>query len=160
MATEQTQTPAPLARRVNRATVAELIRELATDKDLLTPEEVLDKARDAASPLHRFFTWEDSVAAERYRKMQARTLITSVRVFYETAEKQVIQVREFTSLDADRKTGAGYRQLTAVMSDDQLRQEMLATARKELMAFRRKYSQLSELGGVLVAIDETVGGAS
>jgi hypothetical protein len=41
----------------------------------VTPEGVVNAARDPASPLHDKFEWDDGVAAEQYRKEQARSLI-------------------------------------------------------------------------------------
>ena len=40
----------------------------------VTPQEILEKARDETSELHKCFEWDDSVAAERYRLQQAGNL--------------------------------------------------------------------------------------
>lgn len=45
----------------------------------LTPQAVVDDARDPASPLHERFEWDDSTAAHQYRLSQARELIRTVR---------------------------------------------------------------------------------
>jgi len=52
----------------------------------LTAAAVVDSARDPQSPLHRYFEWDDTSAAESWRLEQARSLIRSVRVIvtYET----------------------------------------------------------------------------
>lgn len=42
----------------------------------LTPENVLELARDPRNPLHAFFTWDES-AAEKYRLRQAKEEIES-----------------------------------------------------------------------------------
>lgn len=58
----------------------------------LTAKEILELARPPSSYLHRFFEWDDSVAAERYRLNQARKII---QVLVVEIEGQI--VREFTS---------------------------------------------------------------
>lgn len=52
----------------------------------LTPEIVLDVARDPLHPLHSRFEWDDSIAAEAYRRDQAQELIRKVHVVYQEAE--------------------------------------------------------------------------
>jgi len=56
------------------------LQRLATLYGRLEPKQVIEAARDPASPLHSYFEWDDRVAAERYRENQARTLIRSVTV--------------------------------------------------------------------------------
>ena len=46
----------------------------------LTPEAVVEAARDPASPLHGWFTWDDEAAAHMQRIYQARRLIASVQL--------------------------------------------------------------------------------
>ena len=40
------------------------------DSDI-SPEEVLEKAKDKNSELHKCFEWDDTVAANKYRLQQA-----------------------------------------------------------------------------------------
>ena len=41
----------------------------------VTPEIVVEAARDPASPLHSAFTWDDAQAAHEHRLAQARVLL-------------------------------------------------------------------------------------
>lgn len=41
----------------------------------ITPQEVLEKARDENSELHKCFEWDNDIAAEKYRLEQARKII-------------------------------------------------------------------------------------
>ena len=78
------------------------IRERLTDLELqgggrLTPNAVLDDAKDPDSPLHDSFEWDDEKAAHAHRIEQARALITSVRVVQrtdKTAVRAVFYVRD------------------------------------------------------------------
>lgn len=59
----------------------EALEKIKADNDgLLTASLVVDEARPEDSDLHPFFLWEDSEAAEEFRKIQARTLIRAVVV--------------------------------------------------------------------------------
>ena len=63
-----------------RVDVIAALTELEDSRGGLTPDLVLETARDPTSPLHQCFEWDDTVAAHRYRVDQARYLITSHRV--------------------------------------------------------------------------------
>jgi len=66
----------------------ERIRE--RNDGVLTPSDVVEDARRATSPLHNFFTWDDTVAAHQYRLDQARTLIRNVKVEVVTTTHTIV----------------------------------------------------------------------
>lgn len=49
-------------------------------KRQLTPNKVVEIAKDPESPLHGHFCWDDNEAAHQYRLEQARSLIRVVRI--------------------------------------------------------------------------------
>lgn len=46
-------------------------------------DTVLNKAKDKASELNKCFTWENDVAAEKYRRHEASMLISSIEIVVE-----------------------------------------------------------------------------
>lgn len=58
----------------------------------------------------------------------------------------------FVSLTPDRKEGSGYRILTDVLSDSQMREQLLSDALDDLDVFRDKYKKLKELSIIFEAI--------
>jgi hypothetical protein len=56
----------------------EQVRE--KNKGKLTAEDVVRKARAKKSAMHSEFTWDDSAAADEFRKAQARNIINHLRV--------------------------------------------------------------------------------
>lgn len=128
--------------------IAELKRIALEHGGLLKPEIVVDEARPKSSPLHSRFDWDNSSAAEKYRIWQARQLIAvSVELLAGTDEKMDV----FVSLTTDRKEG-GYRIMSQVLSDTEMREQMLDDALAELELFRDKYRRLKELSEVFTAI--------
>lgn len=97
------------------------IRERLADLELqgggrLTPNAVLEDAKDPDSPLHDSFEWDDEKAAHAHRIEQARALITSVRVVQrtdKTAVRAVFYVRD-PSAENDEQ---GYVSTTTLRSD-------------------------------------------
>ena len=55
----------------------------------ITPDAVVQAASDPGSPLHQYFEWDDSEAAQRYRVTQARVLLARVKIEYETNDHVV-----------------------------------------------------------------------
>lgn len=75
---------------MSASTIASALQALAEAADgRLTPEVVLEAARDPDSPLHSSFEWDDSKAAAAHRTNQARALIRSVRVEITLHNRQV-----------------------------------------------------------------------
>ncbi len=145
---------AALPRKANaktRAWEGELSLLVKKHGGVITPQQVVEQAEDPASALHPYFTWDDDEAAQRYRVIQARQLITAVRI---TTEDRSIEVRALTSLDIDRAKGGGYRFLEDVMASPALREHLLATALRELKSVEGRYQHLSEFNKVWGAIEE------
>lgn len=138
--------------------VAELKRIAAENGGILQPALVVEAARPKASPLHSRFEWSDTKAAQEYRLLQARQLIrVTVDVLPGGSDTEE---RIWVSLPADRvETGGGYRPLVTVLSDSELRKQLLAGALEEMEYFTQKYQRLEELAGVFAAIRKVKGPA-
>ena len=130
--------------------ITELKRIANKNGGLLQPETVVESARPIKSPLHSRFEWDNTVAGQQYRIWQARQLI---RVSVEVLERTDEVTDVFVSLSTDReKESGGYRIMVDVLTDKQMRAQMLADAMAELEIFRVKYSRLKELAAVFEAI--------
>lgn len=129
--------------------ISELKRIAKKHGGILSAETVVEYATPESSPLHSRFEWDDSVAGQCYRLWQARQLIKiSVEVMAENGETMDV----FVSLTPDRKEGSGYRILTDVLSDSQMREQLLSDALDDLDVFRDKYKKLKELSIIFEAI--------
>lgn len=118
----------------------------------LTPENLVDASRPEDAPLHSEFEWNDSLAAEEYRRVQARLLISNLSIVIEEQKQE--PVRAFFSLHHGFKKNPGqYESTITIMSDDAKREILLKKAKNELKAFRQKYQMLSELANVFEAIN-------
>lgn len=113
---------------------------------ILHPETVVEFARNPGTALHHRFEWDDTEAAKKFRLWQARELIR-VTVTVLPNENQD-EYRVFVSLKSDRYQGGGYRALVDVMSDDQMRKELLGQAYNDFKLWQKKYQQLKELAPV------------
>lgn len=118
----------------------------------LKPKSLVDESRPEDAPLHKCFEWNDDVAAEKWRETQAAYIIRSVEV---TVEQSSEPTRAFvvTVSDGERT----YKDIGYVLRSSESREALLDAAKRELMAFMRKYKTLSELSDVMDAIEGVVG---
>jgi hypothetical protein len=118
----------------------------------LVPKNIVEAARNPRSVLHGFFEWDDTVAAEKYRVVQATVLVRHVRVTVQTANNEPIEVRAYVS----PYRGQGYISIERALNDDQMRQQLLTQAHADLEAFQRRYETLEELDEIFSAISVTL----
>lgn len=115
----------------------------------LTPKAVARavetaNARGQATPIHRDFTWNKKAAVAKCHEMEAGYLIRAIEVVVERDGKQVIQkpVRAFVSV-VQHQTSS-YVDVVTVLSNAQLRKQMLQAAWHELEEWRDRYRQYQE----------------
>jgi hypothetical protein len=134
--------------------VDELIKIAKKHDGVLKAIDVIEEARDESSPLHSAFTWDDSKAAHEYRLEQARRLI---RVVVQTVEfkQKSREIRVFVSLSPDRYNedgGGGYRPMVDVLSNADMRAQLLTDALEDMRGFQDRYRALKELVDVFAAM--------
>lgn len=112
----------------------------------LTAETLLDANRPEDAPLHNEFEWDDSIAAEEYRKDQARHIIMCLRVAPE--EKTVEPVRAFFPLGTPI-----YESVQHIFSVPEKKEALMQRALKELDSFKRKYAALECFKSLFDVID-------
>lgn len=122
--------------------LAEILQRIYEDNGHeLTPAAVVEASRPVDAPLHHRFEWDDSIAGEKYREVQAAQIIRSVKVTRITdTERGPVQVRAFLALGetSDDPTSAWTYVALDDLSADATAQ-ILAQMEKDLSAIRRKY---------------------
>ena len=112
-----------------------------------TPMEVLEKAKDETTELHKCFEWNDSIAAEKYRLEQAKNIIRMLVYEKETKEQAVVRYY------AKTETKHVYQPTKQFLVQEDEYQGLLRRALAELEAFKNKYHPLTELEGVFEAME-------
>lgn len=119
--------------------------EISAIGDAPTAADIVDAARDERSELHKCFEWDDSVAAENWRKKQARDIVHHL-VF---VEEQVPADRPEIRIRYTEAAGSGYKETKKIVRNEDAYKALLSQAYAELRAFKVKYSMLSELQEIL-----------
>lgn len=119
---------------------------------VLMIDDVIEEAKDESSILHSHFEWDDSEAANSYRRDQARTLIQRCRITI--LAEDPMHVRAFISLPTDRSTGGGYRLVADVMSSESMKEEFIHDIRLTIARWTKKLHLIdSDLADLIVRLD-------
>ena len=131
---------------VSAQKAGEELHRIYTDKGQLKPADIVDESRPESAPLHPCFEWDDEVAAEKYREVQAGNLIRSITVVHETPTHEPVEVRAFV------KPLESYTPIEVVVNSEEQMTALLESALAELKAFEKKYATLSKLAPILEEI--------
>lgn len=117
----------------------------------LTPQAVVDEARPDTAPLHSRFEWDNDVAGEAFRRVQASELIRSVRVQYaidpKTSERKY--VRAFHAVRDTEPERSGYVPTEELVQDELATKILLKQCEREIADLRRKYGHLKEFAELM-----------
>jgi hypothetical protein len=118
----------------------------------LSSKIVLEDARRERSPLHKYFDWDDTVAAEKWRLNQARKLVQSVRVIIESGGEEPREMRAFVHVTGEERRSL-YLPAIEALDDADYRRQLLDLLKKELSDVRRRYGQVLDVAELFDAID-------
>ena len=131
-----------------KADPQKVAEEIIALGDEVSPDQLVEAARDEATELHKCFDWDDQIAAEKWRKQQARQILCYLVIKEEEPAEESVPVRVFYKNDS-----GGYKQSALIFKNDDEYQKLLQAAYAELRAFKKKYSRLQELSEILALID-------
>lgn len=131
-----------------KANAEKVYEEIGGDTKI-TPADVLEKARDEKTELHKCFEWDDSIAGEKYRLMQARQVVQMIVVKPVEKKSDAPKVRMF-QITQERNV---YQPTVMFLQNKDEYSDLLARAKRELQAFKERYKQLSELEEIFKSID-------
>lgn len=133
-----------------KADASKVLDELSELGDEYSLSDVVEKAKDENSEMHSIFEWDDSVAGEEYRKIQAGKMVRNLVIVRNDETEEKTNVRYFVSTG---KRDSTYTPTRLVIRNQDAYEQLLERAYAELRAFKEKYSTLSELEEILALID-------
>jgi hypothetical protein len=135
--------------KVDAQTVAE---EIASIGDNVTPQQIVDFAKNENTEIHECFTWDIEKAAEKYWLYEARQVVCNlvIKRVDKQGEEKPTSIRVFHKTDNE----TGYKPTVLILKNADEYEKLLNRAKQELLAFKNKYSRLSELEKIFEAIDE------
>ena len=118
----------------------------------LNPQTLLTEAENPLSSLHKYFEWDDTEAAIKWREAQAYDLIRRFKVEVITSENKTLTVRAFWPIKhlepdgtIDSAKRGSFILVSDIMDDAEATRQVIENAQSELEAFQIRYSKLAEL---------------
>ncbi len=120
-----------------------------------TAEEVVRAARPKRSLLHPHFEWNDTAAAEEYRREQARWLLRHIAVVESNGEERP-PTRAFHAVTVEGLSGRAYVPAQVVWSSPDFSGQIVAKAHRELVAWAARHREYQVLAAHHIAAVERV----
>lgn len=114
-----------------------------------TPDEMVELGKDPEKEIHKCFTWDDTEAAKKWRKEEARQITHHLR--FRTVSQTPEQEPSRIFVKADETVG--YRSVEFVIKNDDEYHQLIARALGELRAFQKKYAFLSDREELIALIN-------
>ena len=112
------------------------------EREELTREKVVEYAKDEKSELHKCFEWDDKIAGEKFRLVQATNVLTSISIVYEEEPKRT--TRLFVNIKNDDEKRE-YKNIVSVLENDREYQQLLDKAERDFISYKTKYNDLVKL---------------
>jgi len=119
----------------------------------VTPEIIVDEARNPKNLLHNYFEWDNNIGAEKWRRQQARNIINHLIVIreYKGNEKEI---KAYFSVMINEKEKR-YVSIEAVLKSKDFREQIISEALREIIYWKEKYKDYQELGLIFEAVEKT-----
>lgn len=150
----------PTSQRERKSVVID--RELSRiydEQGVVSVDAVLLDAADLKSPLHSYFEWDNEKAAEKYRRVQAYSLIMASKFVVQLVENGSLEVKKVKESGSVRKLvsafrGEGFRMRNEALADDDMRKAIVESKKSALRSWCKSVidvSELSELRAMILA---------
>lgn len=115
-------------------------QEIESIGDDVKPQQIVDYAKNPDTELHKCFTWDNDVAAEKWRLYEARQVVCSLVIVETNSDDEDIQIRAFHKTNNDE----GYKSFRIILKNKDEYEKLLERCLSDLRALKNKYQNLSE----------------
>lgn len=139
--------------KTNPQIVGEVCQSVEKDGKV-TPKDLVDASRPKDAPLHNEFEWNDKIASEKYREVQAGYIIRSVAIRITSIPAEVTKVNvQITKAEdepnvrfyhAIERDGKGFENIETIVTDDEKEAKLMAQCVKDIKYFKEKYIVLKD----------------
>lgn len=113
-----------------------------------TPESLVRAAKNARSPVHKLFEWDDAKAAQEHRLIQARVMVNSLQVEIITPKGKIENVVAFV-----RSSNLGRHVPTMEATQEDI-DEAMQECWNDMLSFRRRHRHLEIASSIIDAIND------
>ena len=135
----------------NKADANKVGKEIE-ELEIVTPANMVEKAKDENTELHKCFEWDDGIAAEKYRERQAGQILSCLQVVViaETEETEEKAVKAYVTLKKETE----FEPIETVVADPEKYDLLKERAIRQFKADRERYQEVYDLQELFDMIDE------
>lgn len=112
--------------------------------EALTNKSVLDYARkNKDSELNKCFEWDDKIAGEKYRLVQASTIMCSISIVSE--ETQIETTRFLLNVKSEKDGVRQFKSISKILENDSEYEQIKTRAKNEFLNCKEKYEKTLKL---------------
>lgn len=130
-----------------------VLDDLRARRGKLTPRLLVEDSKPETAPLHGAFEWDDTVAGERFRLIQAAQVIRSVHVtVIDEPDRPPVKVRAYLPVSRDEDDpDSSYEPVETIARSARLTALVREQMRREWTQLRRKYQSHEEFWALVQA---------
>lgn len=135
---------------------AEIERIREEKSGFYKPIDLVDASRPSTAVLHPEFEWNDAIAAEGYRVVQARNIVRCVISAKDPNQEEPDP--EFVRVYVSVKTNDGpqYTSVECALSSEEMRDQILKQAKADMLSFQRKYFQIFDMAKMIEEFEAAI----
>lgn len=133
-------------------TTQDILQNIYNTHGTLTPQLIIQDAKNPDHPLHNRFEWNNTKAAQQYRELQAAQLIRTIKITYQDTPQR--QVRAFINIQPtgdELDTKGHYQPVDIALRNELTRKRIFETMKRDWLTFKAKYSHMTEYADLLRA---------
>lgn len=105
------------------------------------PQQIVDYAKNPSTELHKCFTWDNDLAAEKWRLQEARQVVCSLVIVESNSDgENDTPIRVFHKTDNED----GYKPIQFILHDKDEYRKLLERCEYDLRNLKKKYQSISE----------------
>lgn len=110
----------------------------------ITNVSVLEKAKDKNTELHKCFEWNNDIAGEKYRLVQANQIIGSISIVINEDTEQEKAIKKYVKIKVNEDKSV-FKSIVEVVENDEEYQQVIKKAETEFISYKNKYEELLDL---------------
>lgn len=108
----------------------------------LTPEAIVEVAKEKSSPIHDYFDWDDKVAAGKWRHRQAYAYLRNLRIEIVSSGELI---RAFHPVIVKKDAPSSYVLIGDAAQNEAWWAQIMDRMSRELVGYQNRYRQYSTL---------------
>lgn len=123
------------------AAFAELERIRESEGETVSPQAIVDASRPEDAVLHPEFEWDDTAAANEWRKEQARSIVQAIEI---VESDGALEHRSPAMVSVIVEGSRGYQPTSVAFEDADSAEFVIGEALAALASWRRRYEALRQ----------------